>query len=65
MKKFAKALKEFKLEDTGAACFRDDLDNTKHCANGVTEEQARKFAKMHRLVLVRWEAGKTCTEMNC
>jgi hypothetical protein len=65
MKNFKTALKIFKVNAIGAACFQDQLTNTKHCANGLTQQEAENFALLHNLVLLNWQAGQKCSNINC
>jgi hypothetical protein len=63
-KAFRIQLSEFKASTVGAACFQDAL-GTSHCANGLTQDQAKTFAERHALQLLRWVAGSTCSDLNC
>ena len=64
-KDFNLALREFKTESQGAACFRDPLTAVTFCANGLTKKQADEFAKENKLNLVSWQPGRSCSEINC
>lgn len=67
MKKFdfTASLRKFKTTTIGAACYIDDVTQRKFCANGLTKEQAEKFAKDEGLRLIEWQAGLSCTLLNC
>lgn len=64
-KEFIFALREFKKESQGAACFRDPRKNITFCANGLTNQQARDFARQNKLTLQNWSPGLSCSEVNC
>jgi hypothetical protein len=56
-KEFLSALREFKKDTQGAACFRDPRKNINFCANGLTQQQANNFARQNRLTLQEWHPG--------
>jgi len=62
---FANNLRDFKLETVGAACFIDPVTNDKFCANGLSKPQAEAFAAKHHLTLLNWNAGLSCSKVNC
>lgn len=63
--KLKKTLSVFKSTIIGAACYKLNIGNGTFCANGLTEDQAKAFAVEQDLTLIKWEAGKTCSQMDC
>lgn len=64
-KDFFLAIREFKAESQGAACFRDPRRDITFCANGLTHEQATAFASKNRLTLQAWHPGLSCSQISC
>lgn len=63
--KFTEALKEFRGNSEGAACFFDPVREVSFCGNRLTRKQAEDFAEKNDLVLKSWKPGKSCSEVNC
>jgi hypothetical protein len=63
-KEFREKLREFKIVNVGAACFKDANDKT-FCANNMTPEKAQEFARIHGLQVIGFHPGAACTEVNC
>ena len=60
---FTEALRNFRQESEGAACFFDPVRNKHFCANRLTREQAEAFAQENDLQLKSWRPGESCSGM--
>ncbi|GGH13254.1 hypothetical protein [Mucilaginibacter phyllosphaerae] len=60
MKDFEDKVADFKIATTGAAYFTDNFTGNEFCANGLTKQQADKFAAENNLTLVKWKPGESC-----
>ena len=62
---FTLAIRSFRDDTEGAACFYDLVRDLHHCANKLTRQQAEKFAEDNELELKDWRPGESCSDINC